>query len=170
MNEYTLQGVAIADGWLYSGNDGGYLFVLANKKSINIADFEVNSTSRTAPLIVQFLISQKEPCHGSGTSTDYFILNPVHEYTIPGRYTISFTVTTPNGADTLTMEIYIYVGDDWNPWNDPHSDDDCYIKIEEVIKAYNCWRFSNPAPETNAQVEIEDAIEMYNTWRFNRPM
>jgi hypothetical protein len=76
------------------------------------------------------------------------------------------------GEDTEIKIEYIVLGD-WNPWNDPDSagsPDGTYITIEEVIAAYNCWRFTSPAPGTGLNINIEDVIAMYNAWRFSDPI
>jgi outer membrane protein assembly factor BamB len=69
-----------------------------------------------------------------------------------------------------TGERLYCVEGDWNPWNDISSTNGEYISIEEVVEAYNCWRFSNPATGTGSSVSIESVVEMYNAWRFNNLM
>ncbi|SFM26414.1 outer membrane protein assembly factor BamB family protein [Methanolobus profundi] len=175
--QYILQGVAISDGWLYFGNDGGYLFGLATEESIKIAAFEAEPSSGIAPLTVQFndtsigAVSWEWDVDGDG-EVDHYDQNPVHVYTVPGKYTVSINVTSSNRNDMLVMEDYIYVGDDWNPWNDEDSEgipDGSYITIDEVIEAYNCWRYDDVS-DTGYDVSIDDVIEMYNAWRFNVAM
>ncbi len=176
INQYTVQGVAISDGWIFYGNDRGYLFGLASEDSVCIADFEASTVSGVSPLTVQF----NDTSQGSiswewdfGDGSVSYEKDPVHVYSSPGTYTVSLNVTSPAGNDIKIKENYISVWDDWNPWNDEDSEgnpDGTYITIEEVVEAYNCWRFSNTAPETGMSVTIESVVEMYNAWRFNNPM
>jgi len=77
------------------------------------ANFTANVTAGLAPLAVQFTdTSTGNPNEwfwdfGDGnTSTDR---NPIHTYTTPGNYTVSFTVANDHGEDTVTRERYIQV-------------------------------------------------------------
>jgi PKD repeat protein/photosystem II stability/assembly factor-like uncharacterized protein len=87
-----------------------------------VADFTGTPTSGVAPLLVAFTdISAPnggtinswswdfgDPASGSNnTSTDQ---NPTHDYTTPGLYTVTLTVTTVSGgSDTMTKVDYIDV-------------------------------------------------------------
>lgn len=182
-NQYTLQGVAISDGWLYYGNDGGYLFGLATEQSIEpryvFANFTVNITSGDPPLSVEFTDSSVNATYlewdvdGDGV-VDYNGPNPTHTYNESGDYTVTLTASNAYGDDTHIA----YINVDWNPWNKPGSDgtnasgeaDGRYITIGEVIDAYNCWRHTEKAPVTEAYVTIGNVIDMYNAWRFSEPM
>ena len=99
--------------------------------------------------------------------------------TVPGNitggiYNVSGLVSSNGLVDVeVSGDSNVYVMDDWNPWNDWDSEgspDGRYITSGEVIAAYNCVRYSTPAPRTGAQVETEQVTEMYDAWRFNNPM
>nr|WP_321498723.1 right-handed parallel beta-helix repeat-containing protein [uncultured Methanolobus sp.] len=139
-------------------------------------DFTANVTSGNISLTVQFTdISTNNPDSwewdfGDGNSSTES--NPVYTYSTPGSYNVTLTASNEWGEDTEIKAEYIVL-DDWNPWNDPSSagnPDGTYITIEEVIAAYNCWRFTSPAPGTGLNINIEDVIAMYNAWRFNNSM
>jgi PKD repeat protein len=78
------------------------------------AEFTGTPTSGTAPLSVSFTDeSQGQPTSwnwnfGDGSAHSY-IKNPVHEYTVPGDYTVSLTVANDYGSDTETKTDYIDV-------------------------------------------------------------
>lgn len=80
------------------------------------AAFEVDDPIGKAPVTIQFDdASTSEPPvtawawdFGDGnTSTEQ---DPTHAYTQPGIYTVSLTVTSPSGSDTITRSDYIAVG------------------------------------------------------------
>ncbi|MDD4455401.1 MAG: PKD domain-containing protein, partial [Candidatus Methanomethylophilaceae archaeon] len=77
------------------------------------ANFTANATSGTAPLTVQFTdLSTGDPTtwfwdFGDGaTSTKR---HPVHTYTAPGTYTVSLTVTSAGGSNTMTKMRHVTV-------------------------------------------------------------
>jgi len=79
------------------------------------ADFEADTTSGDAPLLVTFADLSSAPDTitawewnlGDGnTSTDQ---HPQHEYQDPGLYTVALTVTSAGGTDTETKVRYIEV-------------------------------------------------------------
>jgi PKD repeat protein len=81
--------------------------------SLVVANFSSSSTWDMAPLTVAFTdTSEGNPTSwnwefGDGaTSTER---NPVHEYTLPGYYTVSLTATNAYGPDTKTRWDYIRV-------------------------------------------------------------
>ena len=77
------------------------------------ANFTANVTSGTAPLTLQFTdTSTGDPTtwfwdFGDGaTSTER---HPVHTYTAPGTYTVSLTVTSAGGSNTMTKMRHVTV-------------------------------------------------------------
>ncbi|SFM26437.1 outer membrane protein assembly factor BamB family protein [Methanolobus profundi] len=140
-----------------------------------VADFSANITSGNAPLTVQFTdmtsatLSWDWDLDNDGVidSTDQ---NPVFTYTTAGRYSVNLTIHGSTASDSELKVDYIYVADDWNPWNDAGSVSGSYISIDEVIEAYNCWRYDNTASYTGYSVSIDDVISMYNAWRYNDQM
>ena len=78
-----------------------------------VADFSANPTGGPFPLTVSFA----DQSTGSNTSWDWdfgdgstsTMQNPSHTYTDPGTYTVSLTVTGPEGSDTNTKADYIKV-------------------------------------------------------------
>lgn len=77
------------------------------------ADFTAAPTSGEAPLQVTFSdlsvgdIETWEWDLGDGTLST--ISNPVHEYSTPGTYTVSLTVSSPDISDTIIRQNYIQV-------------------------------------------------------------
>jgi PKD repeat protein len=79
------------------------------------AQFTAAPTSGDKPLTVQFtdsstgqIASRSWTFGDGGTSTAQ---SPSHQYTIAGDYTVSLTVTGPNGSDTETKTSYIHVAE-----------------------------------------------------------
>lgn len=75
------------------------------------ADFEGTPTSGDIPLMVAFTDLSVDSVDtwlwdfgDTGSSTDQ---NPSHEYTSPGDFTVSLTVTGPGGNDTIVKTNYI---------------------------------------------------------------
>ncbi len=102
------------------------------------ADFTANVTSGVAPLDVHFtdkstgdIDDWSWDLDGDGTP-DSTNKNPQHEYTAPGWYTVSLTVTGPEGSDTCTKEMYILVANDIITAGSPTSD---YLTIQAAIDA-----------------------------------
>ncbi|WP_321428976.1 PKD domain-containing protein [uncultured Methanolobus sp.] len=52
-NEYTLQGVALVDGWLYYGNDAGYLFGLKAESNGSVPDSPVISFNSESTSVIE---------------------------------------------------------------------------------------------------------------------
>jgi hypothetical protein len=83
------------------------------------ADFFANPTSGPFPLNVQFtdssigVIDSHLWDFGDGHTSPQ--ANPVHQYTGPGTYTVSLTITGPGGQDTETKTDYITVGEPVTP-------------------------------------------------------
>ena len=78
-----------------------------------VANFSGVPTEGPAPLTVQFNdtsigmpVSWNWTFGDGNTSTEQ---NPTHTYTVPGNYTVSFTVANDHGEDTVTREHYIQV-------------------------------------------------------------
>ena len=78
-----------------------------------VAAFSANPSMGTVRLEVQFIDgSQGEPTSylwnfGDGTTSSE--VEPTHVYTQPGTYTVTLTVESMHGFDTLVQEGYIVV-------------------------------------------------------------
>jgi PKD repeat protein len=77
------------------------------------AAFSASPTSGTAPLPVSFTdASTGNPTTWAWTFGDggaSVLQNPAHEYTTPGKYSVSLTASMTNGSDTETKDDYITV-------------------------------------------------------------
>ncbi|UUX91879.1 6-bladed beta-propeller [Methanoplanus endosymbiosus] len=115
---YIVAGYAGSDDGNVFGNHGDY-DVWAVKLAPDsgeiapVAGFTVDQTNGTLPVTVKFTdLSTGSPVSwnwsfGDGeTST---LQNPEHNYTSPGNYTVSLTVTDNAGSDTETKTEYIIV-------------------------------------------------------------
>src|SRR5262249_4191224 len=78
-----------------------------------VANFTASATSGLAPLSVTFtdastgpVLSRSWNFGDGGVST---LANPTHVYTVPGSYTVSYTVTGPAGSNTRTSQLPITV-------------------------------------------------------------
>jgi PKD repeat protein len=78
-----------------------------------IADFQADPLDGFSPLTVQFTDQSSGSVNswycdfGDGTSSSSH--NPQHVFSSPGTYTVSLTVTGPNGSDTESKAAYLYV-------------------------------------------------------------
>ncbi|OPX63659.1 MULTISPECIES: PKD domain-containing protein [unclassified Methanoregula] len=79
-----------------------------------VANFSANATSGPAPLAVLFTdestgdsITAWAWDFESDGIVDSNEQNPAHEYSVPGAYNVSLTVTNAGGSNTLTKEQYI---------------------------------------------------------------
>jgi len=91
------------------------VFTLTRAIETPVAAFNANPSTGSAPLEVQFTDwSQGEPTSylwefgDDTTSTDF---DPTHAYSQPGTYTVTLTVESLYGSDTLVQEGYIVVED-----------------------------------------------------------
>jgi len=81
-----------------------------------VADFSGTPTTGTVPFTVNFTdLSTADPgvpitawsWDIDGGGEDYTTQNPSHEYTVPGTYTVSLTVTNADGSNNETKVAYI---------------------------------------------------------------
>jgi PKD repeat protein len=88
-------------------------FGSASAASPPYANFDSNASSGTGPFSVQFhettfgnVSSWKWNFGDSKTSTEK---NPVHTYTIPGKYNVTLTCTNPAGISSITKNNFVNV-------------------------------------------------------------
>ncbi len=170
--EYVLHGVSISDGYVFFGNDKGYLFGLTNEDCfLPIVDFSANVSSGEPPLMVSFTDTSYDAHSwfwdfGDGnTSVEQ---NPVHIYETEGTYSVHLTAGNEYGNKTSVKTDYIYV--DWNPWNDPGSENGAVISLPEVRNAIVYWKFSAPCPETGHVISLAEIRNLIVYWKFSSPM
>jgi outer membrane protein assembly factor BamB len=177
-NEHILQGVAISDGWLFFGNDGGYLFGLATSQSVKaqhvFADFETNISSGDYPLTVEFIDKSVDAdswswdVDGDGV-VDYTERNPVHTYDELGSYNVS--LTAGNSVFTHTRMVKDCIAVDWNPWNDLESEYGDLISYDEVLDAVFYWKYGLPVPGTAERVlSFDEILDIVFYWKYSCPM
>jgi len=86
-----------------------------NTSDLLVADFSAEPESGTAPLTVSFTdLSTGGPTmwaweFGDGTTDE--VANPVHQYMLPGSYTVRLTVSNQESSATEIKEGYITVSD-----------------------------------------------------------
>jgi PKD repeat protein len=111
--KYTVSLTATNAGGSNTSTRKDYITVSGTGSRPPVADFSGKPTYGKAPLSVTF----RESSSGSPTSwywefgdgTTATDKNPVHNYTSPGKYTVSLTVTNGAGSDTKTRTGYITV-------------------------------------------------------------
>jgi parallel beta-helix repeat protein len=105
------------------------------------------------------------------------------------RENVSGTSYTAEGLDeNTTYEIQIrtvdYAGNvnnsqindtattdnDWNPWNDPDSENGAVISLHEVQDAIVYWKYSTPCPETGYIMSLNDMQDIVIYWKYQVPM
>ncbi|WP_370005742.1 DUF3344 domain-containing protein [Methanothermobacter sp. KEPCO 2] len=75
-----------------------------------VASFTANATEGVTPIHVQFQDTSTwatEWLWDFGDGTNSTEQNPLHTYTVPGKYTVKLTVKGPGGEDTTTRPQYI---------------------------------------------------------------
>ncbi|MSR63650.1 MAG: PKD domain-containing protein, partial [Planctomycetes bacterium] len=100
-----------------TGPAGTHLRTRTDLVSVEVAPpgaaFTVAPASGSAPLAAQFSdLSTSNPSSWSwnfGDGATSSAQNPAHVYTAPGLYTVSLTVTSPGGSDTLVLSDLIVV-------------------------------------------------------------
>ena len=99
-----------------TGGLAGAQAVLAQEEEAPVVDFIASPTSAVAPLEVEFSAQSEGTITGwlwdFGDGQTSKEKNPLHEYTTPGKYTVSLTVTGPEGTDTKTRRDYITVSEE----------------------------------------------------------
>ncbi|MDI9394258.1 MAG: PKD domain-containing protein [Euryarchaeota archaeon] len=121
MTSYSLQGVAISDGWIYFGSDKKYVFGLTTPYTpvpvAPVADFSASPLSGDAPLNVQF--TDKSAGSPSSWSWDFendgkvdsTEQNPVHTFAVAGNYNVNLTVSNNAGSNSIVKSKFITVSE-----------------------------------------------------------
>jgi outer membrane protein assembly factor BamB len=171
-NGYTIQGVSVSCGRLFYGNDEGYLFSLATGESLQtqtvFSNFTANVTSGDVPLTVEFTDLStgaslwRWDVDGDG-EIDYTIKNPVHTYDSPGVYNVTLNVIGSQGTASRTKQNYINV--DWNPWNDPESEDGELISNSEMQTAVIKWKNQIPLQDVDYVISNSDIQTLVIKWK-----
>lgn len=111
-----LQDVAIDGQQLLIGTSGKIYFLDLDTPQLLRADFSAQPREGVQPLAISFT----DRSVGTSTTWQWDFgdgtplsneQNPVHEYTQPGSYTVSLTVSNANGSDTETKTNYITVSE-----------------------------------------------------------
>lgn len=129
-------------------------FVRIIEPSPPVADFSADATYGGAPYLVQFtdtslgIVTEWFWDFGDEqTSTQQY---PLHEYTSPGVYTVSLTVTNSSGSDTKTRENYINI-------------------VADSENIYLCDGYSHDAlfiPQTIQMLQDLGAVENSGVWIY----
>ncbi|WP_406657119.1 PQQ-binding-like beta-propeller repeat protein [Methanolobus sp. ZRKC2] len=173
---YILQGASISDGKVYFGTGAGNIYAFQEMApTIPVADFTANVTYGYDTLAVSFTdmstvaTSWEWDFDGDGF-VDSTEQNPIHFYASTGAYNVSLKVGNIYGNGSEVKSSYIFVDDDWNPWNDPESDGDEMITFAEVMEAYNCFVNQTGAPKTGVDIDFATVMVMYNAFVSQTPM
>ncbi|WP_305063814.1 outer membrane protein assembly factor BamB family protein [Methanococcoides sp.] len=170
---------AIHDGKVYVGQgEHGYpgeLICLDDNTGTELWSYSVPNGVKSSPVVSTYY---DKPCiYFTSAMMDgsLYCLDGdgelIWEYNAPDTdYVLQGAAISDGKVYFGTNGGYLYcLGSDWNPWNDVPSANGRYIAIGEVIDAYNCWRFTDPAP-SGELIPIGSVIDMYNAWRFTEQM
>ena len=78
-----------------------------------------------------------------------------------GSATITISYTEAEITKKTTVPVTVM---DWNPWNDPDSEEGEAITDTEILEAIYCWLTDTPAPETGAKLTDENILELVYLW------
>jgi PKD repeat protein len=136
-NYWNTQDTTVINSMIYDRNDdiGCVNFIVydsiltapdPNTPSFAVANFVASPTVGDSPLLVNFTDQSIDSFNSwawvfgdGGTSTDQ---DPTYTYNTPGTYSVTLTVTGPNGSDTLTKTDYIVVNQPPAPPQDTDGD------------------------------------------------
>lgn len=79
----------------------------------------------------------------------------------PGTYDVS--VAADSGYETVRYA-WNWIVFDWNPWDEPGSEENETVTTTEVQEAIHCWLNNEIAPETGAEVMDERLEELFKAW------
>jgi len=129
-----------------------------------LANFTANRTTGNYPLAVNFT----DQSFGTietwtwdfGDDTGSEIQNPTHTYIDPGTYTVTLTITGPDGTDMKKRTNYITVTQPpTEPPEPPDTDGDGVNDSED-----NCINEDNPLQEDSDLDNIGDACDIDELW------
>jgi C1A family cysteine protease/PKD repeat protein len=80
----------------------------------------------------------------------------------PGTYNVTVFATAGNEKVTRT---WIWTILDWNPWDDPASQEGEDISTGELQEAIHIYKNSLPIPETGVEMTDERLVELIRLWR-----
>ncbi len=133
------------------------MIMFATESRAQVANFDATPTSGCAPLIVQFNdLSTGSPSvydwnFGDGTANST-LANPQHNFTLPGQYTVTLTVTGSGGSsNTMVKTNYIIV------FAGPQAS---FTAIPDTVCA------GSPITFTSTSTQGDGLITDY-TWTFN---
>ncbi|MDI9395030.1 MAG: PKD domain-containing protein, partial [Euryarchaeota archaeon] len=113
---YSLQGVAISDGWIYFGADKKYVFGLTTPSpTLPTAAFSVSAEKGAVPFTVKFTDNSENATSwawdfDNDGNIDSNEQNPLHTYYTEGDYTVKLTASNENGSDIKEIPGMIKVG------------------------------------------------------------
>jgi len=103
------------NGILYIGGATGNVYAIGVSADGPKADFTAKPTSGEAPLTVQFTDASTGEIFSwlwnFGDGATDTTQNPTHTYNATGKYTVSLTVSGPDGSNTKTVDSCISVAD-----------------------------------------------------------
>jgi PKD repeat protein len=136
-----------------------------------VADFTQDVTSGQSPLSVSFTdLSTGQPTSwlwNFGDDSNSVQQNPSHNYTNPGNYLVSLTVSNSTGSDTKTNSFYIRVGYKLCDFNH-----DGIVDFEDLKLLVNDWLQTDsifvgdvaPSPNGDGTVNLTDFARFAQDW------
>ena len=76
--------------------------------------------------------------------------------------TVNATDIFGNYNDTVSIPLEVVAGEDWNPWDNPDSEEGATITLNEIIEAIACW--ANDEPINGHTITLEEIIELISIW------
>ena len=59
---------------------------------------------------------------------------------------------------------------DWNPWNDPTSEEGEYLSLSEIRLAIYYWQYYLPLPGSEHYISLNEIRLLLYYWQYYLPM
>jgi outer membrane protein assembly factor BamB len=171
---------AIYDGKIYVGQgEHGYpgeLICLDDSTGNELWSYDVPNGVKSSPVVSTYYDEAYIYFTSAMEDGSVYCLNEsgslLWEYNPPdSEYILQGVAVSEGKAYFGTDGGYIYCIDgDWNPWNDPDSEEGDIISYDEVLDAIIYWKYYMLAPGTNHQISREEILDTVFYWKYKLPM